>query len=117
MNASIFGQRQDKFVLWRSAHGTPPPALVIGQLQPGAPVSLAGQQRFDLTPSAQFPDLWMIEAGACNLADGQIYYYWFEVTDAHPNPPGPPIQVTHPMAVMVAWRAPPPPPARPRDRR
>jgi len=113
MNASIFAQRRDKFVLWRSAHGTPPPALVIGQLQPGAPVSLAGQQRFDLTPSAQFPDLWMIEAGACNLADGQIYYYWFEVTDAHPNRSGQRIQVTDPMAFMVDWRLRAPQPAGP----
>ena len=58
MNADILAQRQDSFVLWRAAQSTPPPTLVIGQLLPGAPVSLAGEQRSDLMQSAQFPDLW-----------------------------------------------------------
>jgi pullulanase len=72
MNADILTQRQHTFLLWRAAAGPPPPALVIGQLQPGAPVSLVGEQSFDLAPSAQHPDLWMIPAADCQLADDEV---------------------------------------------
>jgi pullulanase len=104
MNADILAQRQHSFVLWRVAQSTPPPTLVVGQLQLGAPVSLIDQQRFDLKQSLQFPDLWAIEAATCNLTDDQIYHYWFEVTDAHPKRSGQRIQVTDPLAFMVDWR-------------
>jgi len=111
MNADILTQRQYNFVLWRVAASTPPPALVIGQLQPGAPVSLVGEQRFDLAQSAQHPDLWIIPAVDCNLVDDQIYHYWFEVTDSHPKRSGQQIRITDPLAFMVDWRlhAPQPP--------
>lgn len=68
-------------------------------------------QRFDLQQSAQFPDLWMIAAADCQLTDDQVYHYWFEVTDLHPNRTGQRIQVTDPLAFMVDWRlrAPQPP--------
>jgi pullulanase len=104
MNADILAQRRDSFMLWQAAQGTPPPALVIGQLLPGAPVSLVGEQHFDMSQSPQFSDLWVIEAAACNLTDGQVYHYWFEVTDTHPERSGQRIRVTDPMAFMVDWR-------------
>ena len=104
MNADILAQRQHSFVLWRAAASTPPPALVIGQLQPGAPVSLVGEQRFDLKPSLDFPDLWVIAAADCQLADDQVYHYWFEVTDTHPKRSGQRIQITDPLAFTVDWR-------------
>ena len=46
----------------------------------------------------------MIEAAAGSLRDGQVYHYWFEVTDAHPKRSGQRVQVTDPMAFMVDWR-------------
>jgi len=104
MNADIFTTRAKNFVLWRGAPSTPPPKLVIGQLQPGAPVTLAGEQQFELQQSAGFPDLWMIPAAKCKLADGQVYHYWFEVTDTHPNRSHQRIRVTDPMAFTVDWR-------------
>jgi glycosidase len=112
MNADILTQRQDHFVLWRAA-STPPPTLVIGQLQLGAPVSLVGEQRFDLEPSLNFPDLWTIAAADCQLAEDQVYHYWFEVTDTHPERTGQRIQITDPLAFMVDWRLHAPQPAGP----
>ena len=75
MNAHIFALRQHNFALWgaASAHA---PTLIIGQLQPGAPVSLTGEQRFDLHRSPDFADLWTIAAADCQLVDDQVYYYW-----------------------------------------
>jgi pullulanase len=104
MNADILTRRKDNFVLWRAASSTPPPRLIIGQLQPGAPVTLAGEQQLDLQQSANFPDLWVIPAANCNLTDGEVYHYWFEVTDTHPKRSGKRIRVTDPMAFTVDWR-------------
>ena len=111
MNADILNLRQRQFVLWRAVPSTPPPTLVIGQLQPGAPVTLTGGQRFVLGQSAQFPDLWTRAAADCQLTDDEVYYYWFEVTDTHPARSGQRIQVTDPFAFTVDWRlrAPRPP--------
>jgi len=110
MNAHIFALRQHNFALWgaASAHA---PTLIIGQLQPGAPVSLTGEQRFDLHRSPDFADLWTIAAADCQLVDDQVYYYWFEVTDTHPKRTGQRIQVTDPLAYTVDWRLRAPQPA------
>jgi pullulanase len=104
MNADILALRQHNFVLWRAKHTTPPPALIIGVLQPGAPVSLVGEQSFDLEQSVEFPDLWTIAAADCQLVDDQIYHYWFEVTDTNATRSGQRIRVTDPLAFMVDWR-------------
>jgi pullulanase len=113
MHADIFARRETHFTLWRPAATAPPPTLVIGTLQPGAPITLAGEQRFDLAPTMSFPDLWVIEAADCNLADGGVYHYWFEVTDAHPDRGGKRIRVTDPFAYTVDWRLCAPPPEGP----
>ena len=55
-------------------------------------------------PSAGSPDLWTVPAAQCNLADGAVYHYWFEVTDSHPQRPGKRIRITDPMAFAVDWR-------------
>jgi pullulanase len=111
VNADILVLRQRQFVLWRAVSSTPLPTLVIGQLQPGSPVTLTGEQRFPLSQSAQFPDLWTRAAADCQLTDDEVYYYWFEVTDSHPARSGQRIQVTDPFAFTVDWRlhAPRPP--------
>ena len=44
-----------------------------------------GEQQFDLQQVPGFPDLWAIPAGHCNLQDGKVYHYWFQVTDTHPE--------------------------------
>lgn len=104
MNADIFAKREKHFVLWREASNSPSPTLVIGQLQLGAPVEFVNEQRHDLQQSGDFPDLWMIPADNCNLVDGQVYHYWFEVTDSHSQRSGKRIRVTDPMAHTVDWR-------------
>lgn len=105
LTESIFRLKETHFVLWRGRATAPPPCLVIGTLSPGAPASLAGEQRFDLAPRlAADIDLWVIPAADCNLVDGQVYHYWFEVTDVHPERSGRRIRVTDPMAFMVDWR-------------
>ena len=81
MNADILILRQRQFVLWRAVPSTPPPTLVIGQLQPGAPVTLTGGQRFVLGQSAQFPDLWTRAAAECQLTDDPSGAFW----SAHPG--------------------------------
>lgn len=100
-------------MLWRAAASAPPPRLVIGQLQPGAPVTLAGEQQFDLQRVVGFPDLWVIPAVNCNLVDGQVYHYWFDVLDTHPGRSGQRIRVTDPLAFTVDWRLRAPKPAGP----
>ncbi len=103
MDADLLNRRERDFVLWRLAVPDPPPTLVIGQLQAGAPVTLAGEQRIDLTQDAQFPDLWSVSAQQSGLADG-VYHYWFEVTDARPDRGRQRILITDPLATTVDWR-------------
>jgi pullulanase len=104
MNADIFDRRTKAFVLWRGATRTALPTLVIGRIQLGAPVTFVNEQRHDLQSVDGFPDLWALPADACGLADGQVYHYWFEVTDAHPQRSGKRVKVTDPMAFSVDWR-------------
>jgi 1,4-alpha-glucan branching enzyme len=104
MNANIFVIKEKNFVLWRGRPTIPPPKLVIGELELGAPVSLVREQEFDLQQAPGFADLWLIPAESCNLVEGKVYHYWFEVTDAHPNRSGKRIRVTDPFAFTVDWR-------------
>lgn len=105
-NEDIFTLKENNFVLWRGAPSDPPPQLIIGKLQPGAPVTLVDEQRFDLKQSDDFPDhdIWIIPAAECNLTEGQVYHYWFEVKDTHPKRSGERVRVTDPMAFTVDWR-------------
>lgn len=112
MPANIFALRETNFVLWRGKPSVPPPRLIIGRLQSGAPVTVVDEQQFDLhQQSSDLGDLWVIAAADCNLIDGQVYHYWFEVTDTHPQRSGARIRVTDPTAFTVDWRlcAPRPP--------
>jgi pullulanase len=106
MAANILTRRETDFVLWpvRRTPNTPPPTLVIGQLQLGAPVTLVREKRVDLRPTPEFPDVWSIAADRCDLVNGEVYHYWFEVVDAHSGRPGARISVTDPFAHAVDWR-------------
>lgn len=103
MAADILKRRRRDFVLWRVAIPDPPPTLVIGQLQPGAPVTLGKRERIELTRDAEFPDLWSVTARDCGLTDG-VHHYWFEVSDARPGRAGQRILITDPLATTVDWR-------------
>jgi len=117
MNADLLARKTDRFVLWRPSNTNPPPRLVIGQLQRGSPVSLVNERQFPLRQAAGIADLWEIPAAECGLAEGEVYHYWFEVGDSHPDrPAGTRIRVTDPTdptAFAVDWRPFAPRPAGP----
>ncbi|MEW5859888.1 MAG: alpha-amylase family glycosyl hydrolase [Cyanobacteriota bacterium] len=87
MLPDLLHRKQTHFVLWRPGNIQPPPTLYIGNFPADNPNSFASFQEFDLTQSADFPELWEIPAENCNLTDGQVYFYWFKVrdTDAYAN--------------------------------
>jgi pullulanase len=102
--AHLFGLKQSAFVLWRPQNTNPAPALVIGQFQAGNPPSLVNRQVFPLTQHPQQGDLWSINATECGLIDGQVYHYWFELSDSSPTRDGSWISCTDPTVFTVDWR-------------
>jgi hypothetical protein len=57
-------------------------------------------------------DLWSRSGADCGLVDGEVYHYWFEVTDSRPGGAGARLRRTDPAATTVDWRllSPPLPP-------
>jgi len=106
MTADLLARKETSFVLWHVGNTTPVPSLIVGQVKPGAPLTFIDKQEFPLTKVPGFPDLWEISATKCNLKDGEVYHYWFEVTVSHPdaNRAGKRLRVTDPTAYMVDWR-------------
>jgi 1,4-alpha-glucan branching enzyme len=105
MNVDLLTRRQTKFVLWRPKNTTTPPKLVIGQLQPGNPPSLVNEQTFTLTAADEHPDFWEVPASACELTEGAIYHYWFEIDDSDEEKGlTVPIRIADPAAFTVDWR-------------
>jgi pullulanase len=100
----LFELKRTAFVLWRPHHTQNPPALVMGTFEAGNPPVLRDRQVHALEQSADFPDLWRIDAIACGLVDGQTYHYWFEVADSSPFRDGRRILCTDPTAYTVDWR-------------
>jgi pullulanase len=110
--AHLLQRKTTHFVLWRPHHTDPPPKLVIGRLQPGNPPEFVDEQQLELSPAPDASDRWEIAAASCNLEDGQVYHYWFEVNDSSPGrSPDTRIRCTDPTAWTVDWRlvAPRPP--------
>src|SRR4051794_24820727 len=105
MNVDLLKRRETRFVLWRPKNSTTPPKLVIGQLQAGNPATLINEQVFDMQADDAFSDLWEIDASACNLHDGEIYHYWFEIDDSDLEKSQlKPIRIADPAAYTVDWR-------------
>ena len=62
-----------------------------------------------MTPAVGVIGLWEISASDCQLVNGHVYHYWFEVEDSNTNCSSPPrIRCTDPMAFTVDWRVFPP---------
>lgn len=97
----LFKLKRSAFVLCGAADSEPGPHLVIGQFKSGNPPELVNRKRFALQRDGQ---LWRIDAADCGLADGQIYHYWFEVTDTSATRDGARILCTDPTAFTVDWR-------------
>ena len=104
METHLFELKRTAFILWRPRHTQVRPKLVLGQFQPGNPPALANRREFELQQMPEHTDLWGISAGACGLTDGQVYHYWFEVTDSSPIRNGRRILCTDPTAFTVDWR-------------
>ena len=102
--ADLLARRDTAFVLWPVDTAAPAPELIVGWLQPGTPLALIGEQTLAMRPVAGLPDLWEIPAAECNLVDGWIYYYWFEVTANRPGAPPTRVRITDPFASVVDWR-------------
>jgi len=108
-SANILDRKKTHFVLWRPGATTTAPRLIVGELRPGNPAVLANQKQFTMIPAFGVTGLWEIAASDCQLADGQVYHYWFEVEDSNANrSPSPLIRCTDPMAFTVDWRLFPP---------
>src|SRR5882762_5324658 len=101
----LLARRATHFVLWRPNASTTPPRLIIGKFLAGNPPILAGERQFPLTAVPDVDGLWQIAASDCELTDGAIVHYWFEVEDTHPgrSQPGT-ARSTDPAAHTVDWR-------------
>jgi pullulanase len=100
----IFRRKQRSFVLWQPSAPAQSPTLIIGQFQAGNPPSLIHQNRVDMIPTG-LPGLWEVAATDCGLSEGEVYHYWFEVRDTHPDrQPGRMVRCTDPLAYSVDWR-------------
>ena len=105
LTPDLFRRRQTHFVLWRPGNSEPAPRLIIGKLAPGNPPALSDRRAFDLKLSAAAAGLWEIAAAECDLVQGEVYHYWFEVQDGNPyKPVHPRILCTDPTAWTVDWR-------------
>jgi pullulanase len=104
LNAHLCELRRTMFVLWRPWHTWPAPRLLLGWFRAGNPPALVQQLSFDLAELPGHPGLWGIAAADCGLGDGNVYHYWFEVTDSSPYRDGRRILCTDPLAHTVDWR-------------
>jgi 1,4-alpha-glucan branching enzyme len=109
ITVDVLKRKRTHFVLWRPCASTNLPTLLIGQLQPGNPPSFINAERIDLAAAPQAPGLWEIAATDCQLQDGQVYHYWFEVADTSASvQPSPLVSCTDPLAFAVDCRLFPP---------
>jgi len=105
MICDLLERKKTHFVLWRPRVTAPPPRLIIGKLRPGNPPTFAQEGAFALHRSGKDKDLWEIAVTECQLAEGETYHYWFEVTDSNPYQSiHPRIRCTDPAALTVDWR-------------
>ena len=105
MKGELLARKERAFVLWRVGNVSPPPSLIIGQLQAGTPIEFMKERQFSMKQVDGFPDLWEVPAADCSLDDGAVYHYWFEVSVSHPERPADArLRITDPAAYTVDWR-------------
>jgi 1,4-alpha-glucan branching enzyme len=107
--AGLLERKQTHFVFWRPGTASAaPPNLVIAQVDSSSPPVLINQRSIALSPSplSTAGDLWEIAATRCDLSDGQVYHYWFEVTNTnvYPGAAQQRLLCTDPAAYCVDWR-------------
>ena len=104
MSAHLLDLRKAAFILWLPKAINPAPTLVIGVFAPGNPPTLGQQKKIKLKHPFGHAGLWGVKAGDCELKEGQVYHYWFEVNDSSPTRDGSRILCTDPFALTVDWR-------------
>ncbi len=106
MQSFLLERKRTHFVLWMPGVTEPPPRLVLGRMEGRNPPRFVEDSNVELRPSPVSADIWEISCDELNLADGQVYHYWFEVTDSNPEKTSHPrIRCTDPTAWTVDWRA------------
>lgn len=107
MDVPLLQRRRTHFVFWRPGANLPPPRLVIGVFKAGTPPTLDHEQTIPLTASRESSEVWEVAAADCHLIDGQVYQYWFEITDTAPfRSTHATLRCTDPIAYGVDWRLP-----------
>ena len=107
MSSPLLERKETHFAFWRPGPSLPSPTLVIGVFKTGNPPTLDQRQDIPLTPAVDSDEVWEVAASSCGLTDGQVYHYWFEVTDTSPfRTSHPTIRCTDPTAYGVDWRLP-----------
>lgn len=111
--AQLLIRKKTHFVLWRPRFIDPQPALFIGNFLSPSPTPFGKFTTHLLKQSPLLPDLWEIDANACELTDGQVYYYWFKVRDGiEPSPiTEQVVYVTDPLAYSIDRNIYPPTPS------
>jgi pullulanase len=105
LNADLLDRKSTGFVLWQPRSGGGAPALVIGRFEAGNPPRLADERRLAMAEEPGLPGLFTISAQDCQLTEGTVYHYWFEVDDSGPgHPAGQRVRCTDPTAWSVDWR-------------
>jgi pullulanase len=102
----LLERRKCKFVLWIPNHSadSAAPELILGPFNPDNPKAVDITFQGPLQKSGQ-PDLFELDPNSIQpaLQDGQIYHYWFQVTDTSSENLGQ-IRVTDPWVYTVDYR-------------
>jgi glycosidase len=102
--SDLLQRRKNGFTLWLPQETANPPTVVVGQFVEGAPPSVALLPNSPLAMSQTAPGLWKLPASRCNLVDGEVYHYWFEIDDAAPWHFRNRVRRTDPFATTTDWR-------------
>lgn len=102
----LLERRKTKFVLWipGQATGSAAPELILGPFDPNQRAAINVSFKGPLQKSSE-PDLWELDPNDIQpaLKDGQVYHYWFQVTDTSSDNLGTMI-VTDPYVYTVDYR-------------
>ncbi len=103
--ADLLTRRETHFLLWRPSETATAPLLILGTFQPGNPPTLRDERQLAMKRVPGVNGLWHIAAAECNLTNGDIVHYWFEVNDTPPHRTGSRVgRCTDPAAHTVDWR-------------
>ena len=102
----LLERRKTKFTLWipGQATGSAPPELILGPFDPNQSAAVNVTFEGPLQKSGE-PDLWELDPTDIQpaLKDGQVYHYWFQITDTSSENLGT-MAVTDPYAYAVDYR-------------